>query len=432
MHQFQGFAGGPSDLSGVIANGSGVTMSAPCEPSGEAIGWIKRLIAFDTTSRNSNLALIEVVRDALSPLGFVCRLTHDATGSKANLLATLPSDGGGLSGGLCLSGHVDTVPVDGQDWSSDPFSAVVREGRLFGRGACDMKGFVGTAIAVAIARRDRPRKTPIHLALSYDEELGCLGAPAMMADMTAAGIVPDGCVVGEPTMMSLVSAHKGANVGRCHVQGLARHSSLAPSGINAIEFAARIIVHMQAMADGFARNGPFSEGFDVPFTTLQVGLIEGGIAVNTVPANCSFTFEFRNLPGSSADAIMDQIVDFAGSEILPLMRKRSGGAGNIVFKRLAAAPAFEAPADSAFTQLARIVTNDPIVRKVAYGTEAGIFQEAGIPTIVCGPGDIAQAHTANEYIELSQVARCEAVLHALADRMCAPTSQYQSGKGTAA
>lgn len=427
MQQLQGLAG-PSRPSG-NANLPSAVIPAD-EPSGRAIDWIRRLIAFDTTSRNSNLLLIDDVRDALSPLGFVCRTTRDATGSKANLLATLPSDDGALSGGLCLSGHVDAVPVDGQDWSSDPFSAVVRGGRLFGRGACDMKGFVGTAIAVAISRCDRPRRAPLHLALSYDEELGCLGAPAMVEDMIAAGIVPDGCVVGEPTMMAVVDAHKGANVGRCRVEGLARHSSLAPSGINAIEYAARIIVYMQAMADGFARTDPFSDGFDVPFTTLQTGLIEGGIAVNTVPAACSFTFEFRNLPGSSADEIMDRIVAYARSEVLPAMRSRAGG-GEIVFERLAAAPALEARPDNEFTRLVRAVTNDHAVRRVAYGTEAGIFQEAGIPTIVCGPGDIAQAHTADEYVELSQIARCEAVLHALVDGIGEPSFPHAFSRGTA-
>lgn len=293
MQQLQRFVRGRTAPSGGNAGIRDETISGQSEASAEAVAWISRLIAFDTTSRNSNLGLIEDVRDALGSLGFVCRLTRDGTGGKANLLATLPSDDGGLAGGLCLSGHADAVPVDGQEWSSDPFSAVVREDRLFGRGACDMKGFVGTAIAVAVARRNGPRTAPIHLAISYDEELGCLGAPAMVDDMIAAGIVPAGCVVGEPTMMNVVSAHKGANVGRCRVQGLARHSSLAPTGVNAIEFAARIIVYMQAMAEAFARNGPFSDGFNVPFTTLQTGLVEGGVAVNTVPADCAFTFEFR-------------------------------------------------------------------------------------------------------------------------------------------
>ncbi|MGO4835954.1 M20/M25/M40 family metallo-hydrolase [Rhizobiaceae sp. 2RAB30] len=308
---------------------------------------------------------------------------------------------------------------------------MVQDDRLYGRGACDMKGFVGIAIAVACARHGKPMHAPIHLALSYDEEVGCLGAPSMVDDMISGGIVPDGCIVGEPTMMKVVSAHKGANVGRCRVEGLARHSSLTPEGINAIEFASRIIVYMQSMADEFASKGPFSEGFDVPFTTLQTGQIEGGIAVNTVPAACTFTFEFRNLPGVAADAVIDRIEEYARTEVLPLMRRRGRGAGDIVFERLAAAPALAAQENCAFTHLIRQATGDTVVRKVAYGTEAGIFRQAGIPTVVCGPGDIAQAHTADEYIDLSQIARCEQVLHAMADSMCASPSKLQFGQGTA-
>jgi acetylornithine deacetylase len=397
------------------------------DPSQLALAWIARLISFDTTSRDSNQALINDVRSDFETLGFRLRETRNADGRKSNLFVSVPAHDGTLTGGLCLSGHVDAVPVDNQAWSSNPFQPEVRDGRLYGRGACDMKGFVGTAIAVAIAvaRRSGSLRSPLHLALSFDEEVGCLGAPLMVTDMISAGIVPDGCVVGEPTMMKVVSAHKGANVGRCTVEGLARHSSLAPQGINAIEYASRIITYMQSMADEFARSGPFSDGYDVPFTTLQTGLIQGGIAVNTVPAACSFTFEFRNLPGTSADTIFDRIKDFALSEVLPLMRGRSNGAGNIFFERLAAAPALEDTKDSAFTGLVRAVTGDHAVRKVAYGTEAGIFSQAGIPTVVCGPGDIAQAHTADEYVELSQIARCEAVLQELVDRMCG-SSDYAS------
>jgi len=400
------------------------------EPGANALDWIKRLIAFDTTSRNSNLQVMAEIGSELAKRGFVLRETRDAGGAKANLLATLPAADGCLSGGLCLSGHVDAVPVDGQSWSSDPFEAEVRDGRLHGRGACDMKGFVGTAIAVAIERCTRPLRAPIHLALSYDEEMGCLGAPSLVEDMISAGIVPDGCIVGEPTMMKVVSAHKGANVGRCTVEGVARHSSLAPHGINAIEFASRIIAHMQAMADGYAATGPFSDGFDVPFTTLQTGLIQGGIAVSTVPAACSFTFEFRNLPGTLADTVFDSIREYALSEVLPIMHRRSGGAGRIEFERLASAPAFEADEGNPFTRLIRTLTGDDLLRKVAYGTEAGIFNHAGIPTVVCGPGDIAQAHTADEFVELSQIARCEAVLHELADRMCAPETIASTSQRT--
>ncbi|WP_109048600.1 acetylornithine deacetylase [Azospirillum sp. TSA6c] len=405
----------------LLPTGAGPRDQADClgrtGPGETAIDWIGRLIAFDTTSRNSNLGLIEEVRDRLSGLGFVCRTTHDRSGAKANLLASLPTGDGRLDGGLCLSGHVDTVPVDGQTWSSDPFSADIRQDRLYGRGACDMKGFVGTAIAVAVAHADRSLAAPIHLALSYDEEVGCLGAPALVEDIVAQGLIPDGCIVGEPTMMQVVNAHKGANVARCRVGGLARHSSLAPEGINAIEYAARLIVHIQSIAGRFATEGPFSEGFNVPFTTLQTGLVTGGIAVNTVPADCDFTFEFRNLPGVPADAIFREIEDHALGRLLPEMRTRNA-CGCITLERLASAPAFEAEDGSPFTRLVRELTGDHMGRKVAYGTEAGIFHQAGIPTLVCGPGDIAQAHRADEFVDLAQIRRCERVLTELVARMC--------------
>jgi acetylornithine deacetylase len=384
------------------------------QPSPEVIETVGRLIAFDTTSRNSNLGLIETLRDQLRDLGFRSALTYDATEGKANLLATLPADDGRLNGGICLSGHVDTVPVDGQEWSSDPYSATLRRGRIYGRGACDMKGFVGTAIAVGVARATRPRSSPLHLALSYDEELGCLGAPGLVADMVARGIRPDGCIVGEPTRMEIVSAHKGATVGRVRVRGLAQHSSSAPSGVNAIEHAAGLIVHLRQIADGFAQDGPFDGCFEVPFTTLQTGVINGGIAVNTVPAACELVFEFRNLPDVDPQDIRRTIDEHIAKKMIPAMRQRSA-ASDADIDWLAGVPAFEADESQPFTRQARAITGDHVVRKVAYGTEAGIFAQAGIPSLVCGPGDIAQAHVADEFVSVEQLARCEGFLTRLID-----------------
>lgn len=385
-------------------------------PSDAVMETVSRVISFDTTSRNSNLTLVEVIRDLLVPKGFRVTLTHDDTGQKANMLATLPADDGGLTGGLCFSGHLDTVPVDGQDWASDPFSASLRDGMLYGRGACDMKGFVGTALAVALNQAGRPRRKPLHLALSYDEELGCAGAPSLVADMIARGIVPEGCIVGEPTMMEIIAAHKGANVGRVHFDGIARHSSRAPDGINAIEHAAAFILFLRNMAADFERNGPFDDHFDVPFTTMQTGVIQGGNAVNTVPAACTLDFEFRNLPGISATELRRTIADYIETELRPAMKTETA-AGDARLEWPAAAPAFETDETSRFARLARDIAGDNAIRKVAYGTEAGLFAEAGIPTLVCGPGDIAVAHTADEHVSLEQLARCEQFLHALADAL---------------
>ncbi|MBO6757683.1 MAG: acetylornithine deacetylase [Roseibium sp.] len=384
------------------------------EPSAHVVKTITDLISADTTSRNSNLGLIEAIRDMLKPLGFVSSLTYDTTRMKANLLATLPADNGQQTGGICFSGHVDTVPVDGQDWSSDPFSATIRNGNLYGRGACDMKGFVGTAISVAAARAGSRRASPVHLALSYDEELGCLGVPALVEDMVARDIRPDGCIVGEPTMMGIVCAHKGAHVGRIRIEGLACHSSLAPEGVNAIEHAASVIVHLRALADRFAQDGPFDACFDIPFSTLQTGVIKGGIAVNTVPAECEFTFEFRNLPSVSDERIKKVIERHIEEVAAPAVRRRKATC-KVDIDWLAAVPAFAANETASFTSLVRALCDDRSERKVAYGTEAGHFAQAGIPTLVCGPGDISQAHAADEFVSLQQVARCETFLNALLD-----------------
>lgn len=372
------------------------------------------LIAFDTTSRNSNLGLIETVRDDLVKAGFQSFLTYDLSGSKANLFATLPADNGSVTGGLCLSGHVDTVPVDGQEWTSDPFAACVRDGKLFGRGACDMKGFVAAALTVASAFSNRARPVPVHLALSYDEELGCLGAPDMVREIVSRGYRPEGCVVGEPTGMGIICGHKGANVGRVDLAGVACHSSKAPEGVNAIEYASELVTFMKEMGGQFAQEGPFDENYDIPFSTLQTGRISGGNAVNTVPAECQIDFEFRNLPAVPADRIKGLIETYLEGTIVPQMRDKLG-AGTAQIAWPASVPAFEADETAGFTKLAREIAADHARQKVAYGTEAGIFAQAGIPTIVCGPGDIAQAHIADEFVALEQLAQCETFLTTLLD-----------------
>jgi acetylornithine deacetylase len=386
-------------------------------PSPDALSWVSKLIGFDTTSRCSNLGLVEAVRDELARRGFRLALTCDATGGKANLLASRPADDGRLEGGLVLSGHVDTVPIDGQAWTSDPFRAVVKDGRLYGRGACDMKGFVGTALAVAVTAAARPLSAPIHLALSYDEELGCLGVPHLVADMQRRDIAPAGCIVGEPSMMQVITGHKGANAYRAHVTGLARHSSQAPKGVNAIEYAARLIAHMATMAERFADAGPFDSHFGIPHSTMQTGTIGGGIAINTVPADCEFAFEFRNLPAVPAGSIIAEIERYAQEVLVPAMRARSATA-DIRLEALSIMPALAADEAAPFTRLVRELVGDQAIRKVAYGTEAGYFQAAGIPTVVCGPGDIAQAHIDDEFVSLEQLARCERFLHQLIGRMC--------------
>ena len=375
--------------------------------------WLEKLVAFDTTSRNSNLGLIETVRDDLRARGLGPWLSSNAEGTKANLFCTLPAQDGGTQGGIALSGHTDTVPVDGQDWSSDPFTLTERDGRLYARGSCDMKGFIACAVALVPEFLATPRAKPLHLALSYDEEIACIGAPVMLADLQQRGVKVDGAIVGEPTSMQPVVAHKGLNAWRCRVHGKAAHSSLTPQGCNAIEHAAQLICAIREMAEQWRANGPFDQFYDVPYSTITTNLIGGGIAMNTIPQLCEFTYEFRNLPMLSPADIQGRIDAYVRTELLPRMQREFPGA-TVEIENLAAAPGLDASEQAAITQLVRALTADQSVRKVAYGTEAGLFQGAGIPTGVCGPGSIEQAHKVDEFVAIDQLAQCEKFLREVA------------------
>lgn len=377
------------------------------------LAWLDRLTAFDTVSRHSNLGLIETVRDALKGQGLEPWLNLNAEGTKANLFCTLPAQDGGTQGGIALSGHTDVVPVDGQDWSSDPFQLTERDGRLYARGACDMKGFIAASLALVPEFLALPRQKPLHLALSYDEEVFCLGAPFMLAELQQRGIQVDGCVVGEPTSMKPVVAHKGLNLYRCRVHGKAAHSSLTPQACNAIEYAARLVCHIRDLAEAWRAEGPFDEHYDVPYSTITTNQITGGIAVNTIPESCEFSYEFRNLPLQPWQDIQASIERYVNEDLLPRMRREFPEA-RIELERAAGAPGLEASEQAAITQLVRALTQDRTTRKVAYGTEAGLFQGIGIPTVVCGPGSIEQAHKPDEFVEAEQLQQCEKFLRQLA------------------
>lgn len=376
--------------------------------------WLRRLVAFDTTSRNSNLGMIEAIRDALAAQGVASELTYAPEGGKANLFATLPAHDGAVQGGIILSGHTDVVPVDGQAWNSDPFSLTEKDGRLYGRGTADMKGYIAVALALVPEFLSLKRAKPLHLAFSYDEEIGCLGAPVMLEALKRRGLRAEGCVVGEPTGMRVVVAHKGMNLYRCRVHGKAAHSSLTPRGCNAIEYAARLICRVRDLADEFRTHGPYDDCFDVPFTTMGTNLIAGGIAVNTIPDACEFSYEFRNLPGMSPDDIQGRIEAYIHEDLLPRMRRDHDAARIEIEAMPAAVPSLEASERDAITRLARALTGDRGTAKVSYGTEGGQFQNAGIPAVICGPGHIEQAHRADEFIETAQLDACEAFLRRLA------------------
>lgn len=388
-------------------------MTLPLSPSAEALAWAQRLVRLNTISDQSNLALIECIADHLRSLQIPLRLSYDDQRRKANLFATI---GEGKPGGVVLSGHTDTVPWEGQAWTVDPLSAQVRDGRLYGRGSADMKGYIGCCVAQAAALQAAELPHAVHFAFSYDEEVGGFGVRVMMADLKEAGLQPAICLVGEPTSMVPALAHKGVHRWRCCVKGKPAHSSLTPLAVNAIEAASRVVTHIAGMADAWRADGPFVEGFDVAYTTAAVGVMQGGIADNVVPEDCRFHYEFRDLPGSDAAAMQQRVVDYART-LEPAMHAVDPATG-IRFEAIGAMPAFLARRDEPAAQLAARLARSEQTTLVAFGTEAGIFQRAGISTVICGPGSITQAHQPDEFVSLEQLARCEAYIAGLLTNAC--------------
>lgn len=378
--------------------------------SARALELAQTLVRINTVSANSNLELIHFIRDELAKLGVKARLSHNAERTKANLFATL---GEGKPAGLILSGHTDTVPWDGQDWSVDPLGAVVRDGRLYGRGSADMKSFIAIALANAQAFLESPAPFAIHFAFSYDEEVGCFGVKELIADMREANVAPLACIVGEPTSMVPAIAHKGVYRYKCCVRGKEAHSSLTPQSVNAIEMAARLVGRVRDMAETFEREEPRYEGFDVPFSTASVGQFHGGIADNVVPRDAEFRYEFRDLPTADARAMQAQVLAHARA-LEPAMQKVAPETG-FRFETICEIPSFLGSEQDPVTQLALRLAGEQRTTQVAFGTEAGIFKQAGIRTVVCGPGSIVQAHQPDEYVSLEQLARCQAFLQGLVD-----------------
>jgi acetylornithine deacetylase len=391
-------------------------------PSAASRTMIERLISFNTVSRDSNLGLIEWVRDYLLKLGATTRLTHDATGKKANLFATL---GDSKKPGLILSGHTDVVPVDGQNWESDPFVATERDGKLYARGSADMKGFIGIALTQApkfiAALNENRLDAPLHYALSYDEEVGCLGVRGLIRDLEENAIRPAGCVVGEPTSMQPIIAHKGTHRFRCAVHGREAHSSYVTHGVNAIEYAARLVVFIRQIADRLAQIERRDYGFNVPYSTLSTGLIQGGIAANVVPKDCVFHFDMRTLPQASADALYQEIRSYA--ETLAAEMRRVDANAGIDLQWMSQTVGLAAAETDAIVQWAMQLSRNASVGKVSYGTEAGLFQKMGVPTVICGPGDIAEAHRPNEFVALDQLAQCESFMDRILETGYAKAAQ---------
>jgi acetylornithine deacetylase len=380
-----------------------------------SVEMIRRLVAFDTVSARSNLALIDAVRVYLAGHGIAARVVHDAAKTKANLFATI---GPGEEGGIALSGHTDVVPVEGQAWSSDPFTVSARDKRLYGRGTADMKSFIAIALAMVPELQTRKLKKPIHLCLSYDEEIGCLGVPGLLALMGRELPKPTLAIIGEPTMMRVVNAHKGVSVFRTTISGREGHSSAPQRGANAVAFMARFMTHLEEVAaelrETGARQAVPGLDFDPPYSSMNLGIIRGGTAINIIARDCELMWEIRSLPGENVDAILARIDKHATEILLPALRETAPDA-SIATQTIVAVPGLKPEPGGAAEELALRLTGANRTFTAAFASEAGQFQGAGISAVLCGPGDIAQAHQPDEFIALEQIAACETFLRKMAD-----------------
>ncbi|KZB62096.1 acetylornithine deacetylase [Thalassospira lucentensis] len=379
-------------------------------PSAATLDWLAKLISHPSVSLTPNLALIEQAQGYLEDLGYLCAVVFDETKSKANLYATI---GPAVDGGVILSGHSDVVPVEGQNWTSDPFTTDIRGDRLYGRGACDMKGFLACLLAKAETFKNADLRVPIHLAFTYDEEVGCLGVPSLVEAINALPHKPAMCIVGEPTNMQVITQHKGKYSARAHFTGRSGHSSLPGEGVNAVEFASEFVVFLRRLGQKFRNEGPHDDEFVPNHTTFHSGVIHGGTQLNIIPQNCYVDFEFRNLPNHDRNELKDLIFDYLDNTLIPQMRETYDDVG-VEIEVVSDMPGLATGDDEEVTRLVMELTGANTTGKVSFGTEAGVFSAMGdIPTVVCGPGSIEQAHKPDEFIELDQLARCEKFLDKL-------------------
>jgi acetylornithine deacetylase len=380
----------------------------------DALSILDRLIAFPTVSRDGNIDLIRYVRELLDGAGIESRLFPDDSGDRASLFASV----GNGPGGIVLSGHTDVVPVDGQAWTRDPFRMTQKDGRLYGRGTTDMKGYVACAIEAMIKARKEPPKRPLHIALSYDEEIGCIGVRPMLGELAKAGLRPDWVMVGEPTSMQVAAGHKGKIGARATCCGFAAHSALAPKGLNAIHLAADLLTEIRRLQAELAETGHQDSDYDIPYTTVHGGIIHGGTVLNIVPDHCTLDFEIRNLAQDDAGKLLDRLFDKA-EQISRPARHRFPETG-ISIEVINEYPGLDADRAHEPTGEALRLAGVNRTIKVAYGTEGGLFNAMlDVPVVVCGPGSMDQGHKPDEYVEISQIELCRTVMDRLVGQLVA-------------
>lgn len=379
----------------------------------DSIEILERLIAFPTVSRDPNRELIGYVAGLLEAKGISSHLIPSADGHKANLFATI---GPPNQPGIMLSGHTDVVPVDGQDWTVPPFAMTSRDGKLLGRGTADMKGFVACAVAAALKATERPLRTPLHLALSYDEEIGCLGVRSLVEMLASAPQKPLLCIVGEPTSMQVATGHKGKVAARAICKGREGHSALAPLALNAIHLACDFVGALRAEQDRLASDGQRDGDYDIPYTTIHAGRISGGVALNIVPNLCQVDFEIRNIAADDPDAILERLRNEAARIVAVAAGIAPEAAIQIEITNTY--PGLDTPVNSQAVAFVKSLTGANGTIKVAFGTEGGLFsRDLGTPTVVCGPGSMAQGHKPDEFVTIEQMRRCDEMLDKLLDRL---------------
>jgi acetylornithine deacetylase len=381
----------------------------------DSVEMLRRLVAFDTTSRNSNLALIEYVQGYLKGHGVDSKLVPSDDGKKANLFATV---GPNVKDGVVLSGHTDVVPVDGQPWDTDPWTLTLKDGRYHGRGTCDMKAFYAIALAMLPQFLKAKLRRPIHFALSYDEEVGCVGAHALAARMAGEIPKPRAIIIGEPTMMTVVHAHKGAQIYITRFTGFEAHSSMTHLGVSAIHFAGEFVHYLNTVQDELDAAAPRDSEFMPPAATFNVGTIVGGTAGNILARECEVLWGYRELPSRPIDELGERAKKWLKEELLPRMKAKHPAAAIETVLR-SSTPAFSPDGNEEAKALAGSWSGSNTVGSVVYGTEAGIFKKTlGVPTVICGPGDIAQAHQPNEFILASQITACEGFMDRMLEWAC--------------